>query len=542
VGSACALVGRRVALGLDTNSNGTLDASEVTSSDPLCSTATVTAGGSDASLALVDEARGATCASAGKKITTTSGGTSTDSYLCYTAPGLPFTWKRITAAAANLAANFGHVIASVTSGPVSLTLPVEPGIKVNDTITVRGESANAWTIAQNAGQTIGTRKLGSGTEPGALWTPQDDPAVQNWWFVASSANGMRLAAVANSSDAFRVAGSQRTGAIWTSGDAGKTWNENVASGPQPWASVASSADGTKLAAVGIDTKIWTSSDSGASWQQYENNRFWVSVTISADGSHMAAVVLEADNIGIGKPAGQGKIYTWEQTGTNAFGAGPWVARATSRNWRSIASSETGQNMVAVAYTDESSAGPRPLEPLSTSTDFGVTWTPSIQTFESGYRVASSQDGKKLIMAERFGKVYTSTDSGLNWVASPGLDKGFYAVASSADGSTLLAVAPNDTTNSGVVRDGVLRVSTDSGATWTPRASTGLWRGAAMSADGNLLFAAINNGVIYRSIGNRTTLGTAGSITGGQTNDITLRYLGDGLFDATSANGPAFTTR
>lgn len=254
---------------------------------------------------------------------------------------------------------------------------------------------------------------------------------------------------------------------------------------------------------------------------------------------MAAVVLEADNIGILKPAADGKIYTWEQTGTNAFGAGPWVARATVRNGRSIASSETGRNMVAVAYTDESSAGPRLPEPLYSSTDFGVTWTPSTQKFESGYRVASSRDGKKLIMAERFGKVYTSTDAGINWVASPGLDHGFYAVASSADGSTLLAVAPNDVT-SGVVRDGKLRVSTDSGATWKERASIGLWRGAAMSADGNLLFAGINNGVIYRSTSNRTTPGTTGFVGGRQTNDITLRYLGNGLFDATSATGPAFT--
>ena len=453
----------------------------------------------------------------------------------------PSTAVRITKLMQQAMSNVSYIVATIAASmtdEVLITLPASP--LAGDTVRVQGESAIRWKIAQNAGQVVDTKNLPGNLISGEKWTPQDDPAVQNWWFVASSASGMKLAAVANSSDAFRVAGSQPTGAIWTSRDAGKTWSENVASGPQPWASIASSADGTKLAAVGIDTKIWTSSDSGASWQQYESNRFWVSVTISADGSHMAAVVLEADNIGIGKPAGDGKIYTWEQTGASAFGAGPWVARATVRNWRSVASSETGRNMVAVAYTDESSAGPRPLEPLYTSTDFGVTWTPSTQTFESGYRVASSRDGKKLIMAERFGKVYTSTNAGLNWVASPGLDKGFYAVASSSDGSTLLAVAPNDTTNSGVVRDGKLRVSTDSGATWKERASIGLWRGAAMSADGNLLFAGINNGVIYRSTGNRTTPGTGGFIGGGQTNDITLRYLGNGLFDATSATGQAFT--
>ena len=53
---------------------------------------------------------------------------------------------------------------------------------------------------------------------------------------------------------------------------------------------------------------------------------------------------------------------------------------------------------------------------------------------------------------------------------------------------------------------------------------------------------VNVGQIYVSTSNRTAYGAAGSVTGGPTNDLTLRYLGDGLFDATATSGPAYVTR
>ena len=40
----------------------------------------------------------------------------------------------------------------------------------------------------------------------------------------------------------------------------------------------------------------------------------------------------------------------------------------------------------------------------------------------------------------------------------------------------------------------------------------------------------------------SSYGTTGSVTGGQTNELTLRYLGDGLFDVTSGSGTGYVTR
>lgn len=155
----------------------------------------------------------------------------------------------------------------------------------------------------------------------------------------------------------------------------------------------------------------------------------------------------------------------------------------------------------------------------------------------------------MIMAERFGKIYTSSNSGVNWSLGA-FDGGFNAVASSADGLTLMAVQANGFSSgegpgAPPERNGKLLVSTDGGVNWNNRSSTPRWyRGAAMSADGNRLVAAEDVGPIYVSTTDttRTARGTAGYLSSGPTNEIVLRYLGDGLFNVISAVGSGFTSQ
>jgi BNR/Asp-box repeat len=431
------------------------------------------------------------------------------------------------------------VLPPAPAAPVSIvtTLPAEPAIKMGDMLSVPSASGNDWQLVQAAGQTIGTRKLG-GTEPGldASWIQQNEP-IRNWWFVASSASGRKLAAVANSNkDIFVPESLSNEGYIYTSADAGVTWTEHREAGSRGWASIASSADGTKLAAASVANTIWTSDDSGSTWKSHPESgeHFWVSITMSSDGSRLTAVALEEGN-----NQGDGKIYTWAQSAGNAFGAGAWTARMQPYNWRSIASSGDGSKLVAVAYSDFVDTP----QPIYLSFDFGATWVPSTgipvqpdpHTF---YRVASSQDGKKLAAAERYGKIYTSSDSGLTWVAREP-DGGFNSMAMSSDGNTVVAV--QQLLDNPLVT-GKIYISTDGGATWAQRQQARKWRGVALSADGNRIAAAVLNGSMYTSTSNRTTLGTAGSIAGGPANELQLRYLGDGLFDVTSASGPAFAVK
>lgn len=433
---------------------------------------------------------------------------------------------------------FVQTIKASMTDEVVIALPTT--IAVGGTVVVKGDTDIRWTLAQSAEQTIGTRALTGGTEPGLAFSPHQSP-TQNWWFVASSASGQKLAAVANNFPGLQNpnGSASPSGLVWTSADAGATWTMRTAPGDAPWSSIASSSDGTKLAAVGVGTSIWTSGDSGVTWVARDSMRAWDSVTMSADGSRIAAATLETTT---GK--GDGKIYTLAQAPGAAFGEGAWIEQGAVQMWRSIASSADGRMLVAAAHRDGATSTQG--GGVFTSDDYGVTWTPRTTTAITAYRVASSANGKQLVMVERFGKIYTSNDSGVTWSTGT-FEGGFNSVASSADGSVLVAVQANG--KSGVEdpavlpgREGKLLVSTNSGATWTERATRNWWRGAAVSADGNRLVGAVNVGQIHVSTSNRSSYGTAGSITGGQSNELTLRYMGDGLFDVTSASGAGYVTR
>jgi len=455
---------------------------------------------------------------------------------------VPTGFESITTLAKQAVSNvkyFVQTVKAVTTDEVVIALPTTIG--VGGTVVVRGDTDIRWKLAQSAGQTIGTRALPGGVEPGLTFTPQQS-STQNWWFVASSASGQKLAAVANNFVGLQAPnGSSSSGSVWTSADAGATWTERTAPGDAPWSSIASSADGTKLAAVGVGTQIWISGDSGVTWQASATNQFWDSVTMSADGSRIAAATLET-NFG----SADGRIYTLESAPGAAFGSGAWIQRNEVQMWRSIASSSDGRKLVAVAHRD--GVGSAQGGGVFTSDNYGLTWTPRTTLAVTPYRVASSADGTRLAMVERFGKIYTSADSGVTWSAGT-FEGGFNSVASSADGSVLVAVQANGTNPATepaaaiAGRTGKLLVSTNFGATWVERATPNRWwRGAAVSADGNRLVGAANVGQIYVSTSNRSSYGTTGSVTGGQTNELTLRYLGDGLFDVTSASGVGYVTR
>lgn len=452
---------------------------------------------------------------------------------------VPAGFEPITTLAKQAVANakyFVQTIKSTVTDEVTIALPTT--IAVGGTVVVKGDTDIRWKLAQSAGQTMGTRAVPGGVEPGLAFSPQQSP-TQNWWFVASSASGQKLAAVANNFTGLQAPGGSANGSVWTSADAGATWTERTAPGNAPWSSIASSADGTRLAAVGLGTQIWTSGDSGATWTARATNRSWDSVTMSADGSRIAAATLESN-----PGSGDGRIYTLESAPGAAFGTGAWIEQNEVQMWRSIASSADGRMLVAAAHRDGATS--QQGGGVFTSDNYGVTWTPRSTLAVSAYRVASSADGKNLAMAERFGKIYTSTNFGVTWSAGAS-EGGFNSVASSADGSVLLAVQANG--NSSIEgptvqpgRTGKLLVSTNAGATWTQRATRSWWRGAAVSADGNRLVGAVDVGQIFVSTSNRSSYGSSGSITGGQTNELTLRYMGDGLFDVTSASGTGYVTR
>ena len=283
---------------------------------------------------------------------------------------------------------------------------------------------------------------------GVVWTARD--STRNWLYMASSADGTKLAVTVD------------PGQIYTSSDSGVTWTgrDSVRS----WAEVAMSADGTKLAATVTGGQIYTSTDSGVTWTARENNRNWRHITSSTNGTKLAAVV------------NGGQLFTSADSGVT------WTARDSNRGWTGIASSDDGTKLVATVESGN----------IYRSTDSGVTWTALTGAGTKNWRrICSSADGTKLAVGTYGDYLYTSSDSGATWIARTAQGSGtWYDIACSSDGTKLV------TGNIG----GKIYISTDSGVTWTPQDSNRSWLGMASSADGSKLAAVVQGGQLYTSVG------------------------------------------
>lgn len=142
------------------------------------------------------------------------------------------------------------------SGPVSLSA---------DGKTVVGFAGNTFIVSTNLGQ--------------------------DWVIQGALPVGLAPRIITASADCARLAEAD-IGNIFTSIDAGATWRSNSFPVRGQWLSIASSADGLRLAAVNYFGQIYTSTNSGLNW--ISNNApslDWISVASSADGRRLVAVLL-----------------------------------------------------------------------------------------------------------------------------------------------------------------------------------------------------------------------------------------------------------
>jgi len=159
-----------------------------------------------------------------------------------------------------------------------------------------------------------------------------------------------------------------------------------------------------------------------------------------------------------------------------------------------------------------------LAGVYTSDDFGVTWIDRSAAGDAqgnpiyGRKywrsIASSEDGSKLaaVAAEANGGVFTSDDFGVNWIdrsAAGGAGnpisgtKNWRSIASSDNGERLAAVVGHGVVGHG----GGIYTSENSGETWAHQSSAGNrnWQSIASSSDGNKLAAAANGGWIVTGV-------------------------------------------
>lgn len=482
-GTNCANGGNKVSAGLDTNANGVLDAPEITSSNYICNGAN---GGNGANglntlMAAVSEPAGSNCSNGGLKVTS------------------------------GLDSNANSVL---DAGEVTSTTYVCNGTNgsngangsngLNSLVSIVNESAGANC-------TYGGQKISSGLDANNNGT-LDPSEVASTKYVCNGA-GINWVDVTGTS----VSAASNTGYL---ADNALQVRVTLPAAPALGDIVQVTGAGTggwvvaQNAGQSVITKHLVDPSIGAVWTAHGPGTVWWSLASSSDGTKLVATTLgdyiyTSDDSGVTWNARESPRYWWgvasSADGTKLVASDPgdgvlftstdsglnWTAHlppAPVANWTGVASSSDGTKLVAVANGGQ----------IYTSTDSGANWT-ARDTARNWLSVASSSDGTKLVAVENGGQIYTSTDSGATWTPR-GPVAYWRAIASSSDGSKLVAVAADLAGNN----PDQIYTSTDSGVSWTARDSARFWLNVASSSDGSKLVATENQGYIYTSIDSGVT--------------------------------------
>ena len=283
------------------------------------------------------------------------------------------------------------------------------------TWTNTGPGGVAPSIACSAD---GTKLVAVGF-PGPAYTSTNSGAS---WITNT---GGYITAVAASADGNTFVICSNLIVIYVSTNAGLNWTSNSAFAAPGVSSLAMSADGTRVVAAGAGKfamtsgHIYTSTNTGATWTQTAAPLdTWTSVACSADGNKIVAVSQD------------GRIETSMNFGLNWATNDSFAPRMLQ--WASVASSASGDHLVAAAIAESAAFGA-----VYTSSDSGVSWTSNNVPRAEWWSVASSADGEKLVADYQNGTyIYTSGDGGFTWSSNsiPGIST--WTCASSADGGAL----------------------------------------------------------------------------------------------------------
>jgi photosystem II stability/assembly factor-like uncharacterized protein len=349
---------------------------------------------------------------------------------------------------------------------------------------------------------------------------------QTWSPLFSTSDFNTLVQIASSSDGTRLVALNDSGFVFTSTNSGVAWTGSTIQAD----CVAISADGSRLAAVAPDA-VWASQDGGASWVQPPSYVSLVSVAMPADGSRLVGVdnsaqVYASSDLGSSwisswGPAEHLQVIRGSRDGTRlvttAAGGGIYISTnsgsswlnvsepqvlglptsAPTANWRAIACSADGTNLVAceapVAALDSGQ--------IYVSHNCGADWTLTSAPLARWTALASSADGAKLVAAAGgargpdsnptyySGPIFSSADFGQSWTQTSAPLGPWCSVACSTNGNRLLAAT----------YDGAIYVSSDAAVTWTQTSvPSNSWAAVAVSADGLRLAAAPGSGPVYLS--------------------------------------------
>lgn len=396
-GANCLGGGTRVDAGADANSNGTLDAGEISATSYVCSASDTV-------------------------------------------------WTAVSAASYPMLSNRRYLADRSTLA--TLTLPATPS--VGDTVAVTGGAAGGWQLAQNAGQSIvvgddyggtvravqptvrlttaaaepwnaiATNSTGSivyagsnqglrrSADAGATWSTALATAV-SWSGIATTPDGQIVVAVATN------------GAMERSVDQGVNWAPMASIGANV-ESIGMSSDGQRILAVRDQAggTVHVSTDGGTTFSPVAGlptGGRWISAVVSADGQKMVA--------------SQNGTVMSARTVLSTDGGTTWTTLTTPTGMHWVTLSADGTTLVGITHRNGSD------NTVYVSKDDGVTWVARLvlPLANAGnlLRVAVSGDGKTILANTFDGKSWVSFNGGTNW-GDNNLNGYWYGAAVSRDGT------------------------------------------------------------------------------------------------------------
>ena len=226
------------------------------------------------------------------------------------------------------------------------------------------------------------------------WYLSSAPAGKFWQGVAISGNGQYVIAT-------NMATFTEPGVIYLSSDYGSTWT--LSSAPTlTWYAACSSSSGQYLYAAAYDDGIYYSSDYGAEWlKSNAPAKGWRNLACEETGSYVFGTagdegIYYSSNYGAdwGLLSAPTDLYwvgiacdsTCGQTVATVFGGGIYISTdggytytqtsAPSLNWIAVASSSSGQYLVAVVQDDSSQC-------IYVSADYGSSWSATAAENQGG---------------------------------------------------------------------------------------------------------------------------------------------------------------
>lgn len=259
------------------------------------------------------------------------------------------------------------------------------------------------------------------TDAGVSWSQLSAPST-NWSYLASSADGSTLAALANAGQGL---GGQARCWVFLSTDAGQSWTQSSLDLPI-WNSFAISADGQRfLVAPTLTYSGWPfyrSTNSGLTWETKPGPILRsIGVTCAADGAKAYAASVDVGCGGVFASTNFGDAWMLTGAGGCNYGAvicsgdgstvlgqdgagGIWASTNSGATWcwaqvpnsqpfPSSACSADG-SVLATAGQFDYTTGWKPF--LLVSIDYGLTWQSNSTPTTNGLSIAISADGQKLV--------------------------------------------------------------------------------------------------------------------------------------------------